>query len=369
MFAPPSPPRRIEQLTPLRFMAALAVLSSHMWPLAEEPNPVQPLAKSLFHEGFAGVSFFFMLSGFILSHTYQSKLATGLISRGKYLALRLARIAPLHWLVALAFVGLAGRGAAEGGKVALNLALLHSWVPDSGWYFSVVGPSWSLSDEVFFYTCFAFLAFLTPRVLVQFAAVLLLADAAMVSTLVASGHGAVWVAGVPTLTHWLTYVFPVTRLADFVVGMVIYHLPVRMVTPARATVDEALSLALMLAAVVLFPALGVADAWRMQLAYLPMMALVIRTFARGGGALSRMLAGNRTLVLLGDASFALYLIHLPIIGRLFALWEVMETPWPLLPTALAVTALCVALSVVIYLYVETPLLRLSRRAIDRVFAR
>jgi len=152
------PAARLDQLTSLRFFAALAVVASHLWPLAEEPNALQPLARTLFHEGYAGVSFFFMLSGYILAHTYQAKLASGAISRRKYLALRLARIVPLHWLVGvpLGLWALAQGGLAMLPKVALNLALLQAWVPNPDWYFTVNEPSWSLSDEAFFYTCFPF---------------------------------------------------------------------------------------------------------------------------------------------------------------------------------------------------------------------
>ena len=246
------PLARIEQLTSLRFFAALAVLASHLWPLAEEPNPLQPIARTLFHEGYAGVSFFFMLSGFILSHTYQAKLTSGAISRGKYLTLRVARIAPLHWLcgVPLAIWALATVGGPESGLGSLpssltNLALLQSWVPQVKWYFSLNEPSWSLSDELFFYTMFVWLAFLPLRRLGAFAA----------------------------------------------------------------------------------------------------------------------------LLLLGDASFALYLIHLPIIHAALALRDHYPDSLPLLPLCGGTALIAIGLSVVVYRKVELPLLARSRRMIGRAFPR
>ena len=286
-------------------------MASHLWPLAEEPNPLQPLARTLFHEGYAGVSFFFMLSGFILSHTYQAKLTSGTISRGKYLALRLARIAPLHWLcgLPLAIWALATVGASSLPMSVTNLALLQSWVPQVKWYFSLNEPSWSLSDELFFYTMFAGLAFLSLRRLAGFGALLLLANTAMVLWLVTHGQGAIS-HDVPdgesslTRTHWLTYIAPLPRLLDFVGGMLVYRAPKLRLGRRGASLLEAGAIALLLAAMVAYPLLGLADVWRMQLAYLPFMALMIWSFGTGGGALSGFLARNATLVLLGDAVHA-----------------------------------------------------------------
>ncbi len=359
---------RLDQFTALRFFAALWVVSSHLWPLAEEPNRLQPVAKTLFHEGYAGVSFFFVLSGFILSHTYGVRLAERTISRRKYLALRLARIGPLHWLTALPFAVAALITAAPAArpliatKALVNLALLHSWVPDSHWYFNLVGPSWSLSDEAFFYAAFAGLALLSTRRLGWGVAALAVGITAMVGWRVAHGQGGIARGDGLSLTHWLSYILPVTRLLDFTGGMLLHRWLAR--RDVGGTMQELAALALLLAAVLAFPALGMAEAWRMQLAYLPPMLLVVAMFAGGKGAVSRVLARSTKLVLLGDASFALYLIHLPIITWVFAYWEAMDDQPSVIAVAAGTTALCILLSVAVYRWVEKPLLRTTRRMID-----
>jgi peptidoglycan/LPS O-acetylase OafA/YrhL len=355
-------PQRLDQLTALRFFAALAVVASHLWPLAEEPNLLQPLARTLFHEGYAGVSFFFMLSGYILAHTYQAKLTSRTITRRRYLALRLARIAPLHWLVGLPLGAwaLLQSGWAMAPKVALNLALLQAWVPNPDWYFTVNEPSWSLSDEAFFYTIFAGLAFLSPRRLALLAAALLALNLATVLWRIDTGQGAIILNDRNTLTHWLTYINPLARSLDFITGMVIYHLPRR----SKGTAPEIAATALLLGAMVAYPLLGLPDIWRMQLAYLPLMALVIWTFGQGAGALSRHLAASPRLVLLGDASFALYLVHLPVLHAGLALQDSLDLPW--LAWAGAVTLVAIALSVAVFVWVETPLLRRLRPIVSRL---
>jgi len=364
------PGDRLEQLTALRFFAALAVLASHLWMLAEEPNPLQPVARTLFAEGFAGVSFFFMLSGYILSHSYGARLREGRIGRGEYLALRVARIAPLHWLCGLPFAiaALVAAGASSLPVSLANLALVQSWVPDEHVYFSLNEPSWSLSDELFFYACFATLAFWSPGRIAWLAGILLAAVTAMVLWRTRSGHGAIHAGEAMTPTHWLTYILPLTRLLDFAIGMVLYRLPRPRWAGTRATAMELAALAALVGAMFLFPAIGMAEAWRMQLAYLAPIALLIWSFGGGRGALSRRLGRNRALVLLGEASFALYLVHLPVIHGWIALDEARVTPWPVLPLAGAMAGSAILLSVAVFVWVERPLLAISRRSIRRRFA-
>jgi len=344
-------------------------MGSHLWLLAEEPNPVRPLAQALFQEGFAGVSFFFMLSGFILVHTYGPRLRDGSISRARYLALRVARIAPLHWVLAvpLGVVALV-RGAAW-GPVLANWALVQSWVPSSAWYFSLVGPSWSLSDEAFFYTAFAGLVLLSRRALGWLGVAMIAADVAMVAGLMLGGRGAVAVGDAQTLTYWLIYILPVTRLTEFVIGMWIRGLSGLWARLWRPTVLEVGVVVLLAGAMVGCRLGGVPDAVRFQLAYMPFMALVLRVYAAGQGAVSRWLARRRWLVLLGDASFALYLIHLPVIQFVSQRWENMDDQPPVLLVALGLVVGCVGLSVVVYRLVEVPLLRIVRREVERIFAR
>lgn len=356
--------KRLDQLTALRFFAALAVLASHLWPLAEYPNALQPLAQTLFHEGYAGVSFFFMLSGYILAHTYQRRLAERRIGLRHYLVLRLARILPLHWLVGVPLAVMA-LGQEGWPKVAVNLLLLQAWVPRADWYFTINEPSWSLSDEAFFYACFAGLALLSVRRLGWLAAGLLAVNMGVVLWRIISGHAAISLNDTPTLTHWLTYISPVSRLLDFMVGMLIYRLPKR----GGATV-EWLALALLLGAMVAYPLLGVPDVWRMQLAYLPLMALFIWAFGAGCGALSGWLSRQGWLVLLGDASFALYLVHLPVVHGGLAVQDWLgDGAMPWVPWAGVVACVAMGVSVAVHLWIEVPVIGWLRPRIDGWFAR
>ncbi len=214
------PPVPLAQLTALRFVAAFAVLLSHLEFLGAAGGGAGWLYETVFRQGYCGVSFFYLLSGFILSHAYGDKLASRAVGWGSYFALRLCRIAPLHWITALAFlVWLAlTKGAPGAGTIALNLALLHAWVPDPSVHYALNGPSWSLSDELFFYALFPLLNRVPRRTLTLGlgGAVTAIAAIAVVTLAVHPGY-------TPAM-EWFFYVAPPVRLVDFVAGIVLYRL-------------------------------------------------------------------------------------------------------------------------------------------------
>lgn len=82
----------IDTLTSLRLIFALMVFGAHCY-VVDDFFDVH-----FFKEGFVGVSFFFVLSGFIIAYNYQEKLQTGEVSRRTFWVARIARVYPLHWL-------------------------------------------------------------------------------------------------------------------------------------------------------------------------------------------------------------------------------------------------------------------------------
>ncbi len=154
---------KLEQLTGLRCFAALLVFLSHLnW------DGSSIYLKKIFESGFVGVSFFFLLSGFILSYSYKEKILNHSLSFKKYALLRLARLSPLHLLTTLPFVLYAlYKINLNYLKLVLNIFFLQSWVPSDSYYFSFNAPSWSLSNEIFFYFCFFPLVLLRPKILLN----------------------------------------------------------------------------------------------------------------------------------------------------------------------------------------------------------
>jgi peptidoglycan/LPS O-acetylase OafA/YrhL len=156
---------RMDYLDGLRGIAALSVVMGHIrWPSAIAQSP-------LFHSTSMWVDFFFVLSGFVIAHTYFDRLAGGM-SALSFMGKRFARLYPLHLAMLLGWLGYEVLKSVMWGKIAVqanhtpfemnnaatflsNLFLTQSLgiFPRGGWN----GPSWSISVEFYTYLVFALL--------------------------------------------------------------------------------------------------------------------------------------------------------------------------------------------------------------------
>ena len=137
------------QLTFLRFIAATGVVIFHF---GRKVSSLE-FGASLWSRANTAVSFFFVLSGFILACVYQKR---GIRRVADFYVARLARICPLYWL---ALFAIAAHQLHKHGlrlaDLALSASLLQSWIPGYSQVLNV--PGWSLSVELFFYLSFPFL--------------------------------------------------------------------------------------------------------------------------------------------------------------------------------------------------------------------
>ena len=161
--------RFIGQLTGVRFVAAFWVLLYHYQGALATAGLLVPVLHEVLRVGRLGVDLFFALSGFILTHTYLTRMGPNVTwpKSRHFLWLRLARIYPVHFVM-LNVAGLAvlaqqkfGSSTA-GSRDWLNVTdylkqvlLIHEWGPNPqrGWNF----PAWSLSMEWLAYLLFPFL--------------------------------------------------------------------------------------------------------------------------------------------------------------------------------------------------------------------
>ena len=222
--------------------------------------------------------------------------------------LRLARLSPLHLLTTLPFVLYAlYKINLNYLKLALNIFFLQSWVPSDNYYFSFNAPSWSLSNEMFFYFCFFPLVLLRPKSLFKIF-ILLLATISLGAFFVDFFYPGQKFFGSLTIAHWIFYIFPVSRLLEFILGMLLFQLwDKKLCLPSWIILPSYL---LLLAS--MYFAKEVPEPFRMSLFFLPFITLFFYSHLADSGLFIRFFS-TKIIVLLGKASFAFYLIHQPLI--------------------------------------------------------
>ena len=331
---------QLPALTSLRFFAAFAVLALHYRDLL---GPLPPWLLKALIGGQYGVTFFFVLSGFILTWNYHGWFGAGVAPGGywRFMRLRLARIYPIYvvgllldtpWhLIERANVGqLAESGHVFWASWLLNLVGLQAWVPGVPYAMFWNAPAWSVSAEFFFYATFPFVcALLARRVATVGGLLWALAATVALQTLAYAVvvHLMTHVWKVDGQTHYLVMVYnPLLRLGEFVAGCLAGQYFVRSrgmasfaasrlwATASARNAVVVVSLMLVAARVMMPDYTGPsANTWLLDVALkypfyiVPFVALIV-AIASGPTFLSGLLT-LPWLVLLGEASYSLYIIH------------------------------------------------------------
>ena len=335
------PPRatgdtRLPSLTGLRFAAALLVFGFHIQAMHVFPanSSGQTVAARVFSHGAIGVSFFFILSGFVLTWSAKPNEPARRVWRK-----RAAKIYPNHLVTAVvALLGaLALSGTATGGPPRLsaivpNLLLVQAWDPNPSVYFGLNTVSWSLSCEALFYLCFPGLLKLINRVGERALWPLAAGLAAAVWCLPLATSG--WS---PATAYWFIYVFPPSRMIEFCLGILMACI----VRTGRWIRVPAWAAGTALAAA--YATLGYlpAQAGYVAATVIP-LALLVPALATCDLRGKRTFWARPSMVRLGELSFAFYLVHQLVIRyTLKILPTALGTPagWSTTTCLLAVAAM------------------------------
>ncbi|MBL0919225.1 MAG: acyltransferase [Hydrogenophaga sp.] len=374
----------LQALTSLRFFAALAVVVLHYRDLL---GPMPEWLRQLVIGGQYGVTFFFVLSGFILTYRYREWFAGGVTEArvGWFLRFRFARLYPVYLLGLLLDTPwhLLERASVDQlGEVAhtywaswlLNAVGLQAWVPSVPFAMFWNTPAWSVAAEFFFYATFPWLCaalFGRGRGVAWYLWALPVAVlmGALLYAAVLYAMNFVWRVEAGTQYLVLTY-NPLLRYSEFLAGCLAGHafllagrsdgLPhavgLGLHTPTRRHVLLGLCLLLIVARVMTADYSGPSamrwlfDVSIKQAAFILPFVGMILAVASGPTWLSPWLEHPK-LVLLGEASYSLYIIHWSVVTVLsLKLLGALGTP---LVHAAALLA-TVGASVLCYRFVEVP---------------
>lgn len=298
----------IKSLNALRAVAAVVIIMYHTW------------SGTLATEACMAMIMMMALSGMVNAMHQPSSL--GYV---RWIATRLRRILPLHWLTLAALVT---GGAGVGWPLLLNALLLHAWVPSLGVCYGYNTMSWFLSALLPCYLLLPWLCRALCRVPVR-------AQVAMLAAiLVAEGA---WLLTLPAgeFATWAAYVAPPVQLVNFAAGVVACNVW-RALPPVR--VSARMASAIELAVVALVAAL----AWCTHTGPLParlgapyslcalLMAMVaLAALSHSGGVVTSLLS-SRLMQWLGGISFEMFMLHGMVCAAvLAAVPRLASLPWGL----------------------------------------
>jgi peptidoglycan/LPS O-acetylase OafA/YrhL len=150
-------PERLPALTGLRCFAALNIVFFHF----SNPQWFGFLAPVV-NAGYASVSYFILLSGFVMAYNYSGRAREGKLDKVRFWEARFTRLYPIYLLsLILAWEMVPAEYHAHTPRmfwtgVVLSPLLLQGWIPEIATFLNT--PAWTMSAEAFFYLIFPWMA-------------------------------------------------------------------------------------------------------------------------------------------------------------------------------------------------------------------
>ena len=342
---------KILPLTSVRFFAALYVMLFHSVPGIPSQHGHHGVLTRIIGLGYVSVPFFFLLSGFILAVVYLKDSRP--IDRHKFYLARFARIYPLYLAATLLdlphFFYTQRHITHQSWRHSIGVLLATVGLVQA-WFANLQGlnfPEWSLSVEAFFYLLFPFIGAalwrMRGRVMWPFA-ILVYAGGTLLVRIISHTNVSLLRQACSPIEHLYTFVLGICLAKLFVtIGADEDRLRALQRCAPWFLIGS-------VAAFLIFPIFNfsVPEMLMQHGVLMPLFALILLAFASGNAIFSNLFSAN-WLVVLGEASFALYLIHVPVA-------TIMRRPIERygIPAFLIYVAVTIALSVASIYWLETP---------------
>jgi peptidoglycan/LPS O-acetylase OafA/YrhL len=346
---------RLDAITGLRWWAAFGVFGFHMMSFAPLPSFVPRVLVF----GDYGVAFFFVLSGFVLTWSMRSDLP-----RRTFYWRRFARIYPLHFVALLLAIPVFYRLTPDPadfwvrpldvGVLLLSVLLIQGWWRDPTILFSGNPAAWTLTVEAFFYALHPVLG--RPLATLGRAGALWGAVAtagfAVVQRIVIHVDPGGWFALLP---------WPILRVNEFILGMMLAWAFRQGWRPRLHPLAPTAGIIAYFGALLLLErtSVGETSAYAFAANQTPAVMtvlfglLIVSTSGRelsGGARLMRW----RPLVILGEWSFAFYLIHGTIVYTAVTIFGRQPVRWLNLGWFAVVLLLAIAAGGALHVWIERP---------------
>jgi len=305
----------IRPLVGVRGVATVWVVVFHMNPMLFVLLPSTRPTENYLSAAMLMVDFFFILSGFIITYRYLDQLSSPTRQRvGRYLALRFARIWPVHAVMVIAFVlyhwwavrnlgyGLSADNV-DLRNVLLNLVMWQELPPGT----TINPPSWSLAPEFGAYFAFPLMALVLVRIrswrfAFIAAAVVLVVGATQLWFL----YEELGAGGAMESSYWV----PWLRIATCFTAGCLLNIGWRLLPEAvrRGRGWDLTALAAVAGLLVTVAIVERGDVFRAPVAAYPFLALAVLGCAGATGIVARVL-GSRVVEWWGRISYLVYLTH------------------------------------------------------------
>jgi hypothetical protein len=336
----------INALTGIRFLVAMLVFLFHFGAGFSERINAPQFISTFLYNGKIGVSMFFVLSGFILTYNYTKIFANQFNFKVFFLA-RFARIYPVYLLALIIMLPILPK-ALDWLSAMCVLFMVQSWTsPYSNFGGTWVMQAWSLSVELFFYLCFPILFSLMRELRLRIILLGLLSASLFIVV-----FGTPWIdpgiAFIPLFSKDSTPILPILRLPEFIFGMLLCKLI--FAYPKLGDMLAGLKFfTLTFVSIVIL--LSFAETVQIKTVATLLFGVLIIQLSYGKNLIVRILSSQQ-MVLLGGASYALYMIQGPV--RHWFYWLVSNDILSKMASMFLNPITAIFLSIMIFIYYEQP---------------
>lgn len=315
--------RKLNSLQALRTLSFLGIFTSH---------------SGLSHLGAWGVSIFIVLSGFLMSYNYKEKnLPLTFKERYKFSIKKIKNLYPLHIITIMCSIPFVIWAILKNSSkiniiraifsFILDITLLKAWIPNSNIYFSFNGVSWYLCIALIFYFSFPLINKIINLIKSKKTIFLLIILIYIVQFIFAFLSNFIIVdAFSDNFSKWFTYVFPLFRLGDFIIGCLLGALLTNykpITNRILFTIFEVIVIVVLIfsqyASDIGFNIFG-QEWFKYSIIYLPTTVLIIILFFYNYGYLTKILT-NKFTIFIGNISSEAFLIHSIVINYLKQIFE------------------------------------------------